>query len=94
MNDCRLVLEDFDHSPVDSLSLLIDLLETKSLKTSIITIDIKSNFRLFLTARNGLKQSSNLNFIDSIKKLGRIVEINELNDLNINEIICRKYPNC
>lgn len=92
MNDCRLVLEDFDHSPVDSLSLLIDLLETKSLKTSNITIDIKSNFRLFLTARNGLKQSSNLNFIDSIKKLGRIVEINELNDSDINEIICRKYP--
>lgn len=39
-----------------------------------------------------MKQSSNLNFIDSIKKLGRIVEINELNDSDINEIICHKYP--
>ena len=50
--DCWLLLEDFDNSPVDSLSLLIDLLETKSIKTNSNTsIELKPNFRLFLTMR-------------------------------------------
>ena len=46
-----ILLEDVDHSPVDSLSLLIDLLETKSIKTSDSVIYIRPNFRLFLTLR-------------------------------------------
>lgn len=91
--DCWLLLEDFDNSPVDSLSLLIDLLETKSIKSVANTsIELGSNFRLFLTVRTGLRQSSNLHFIESIKKLGRSVTIHELNELDIKEIICRRYP--
>lgn len=91
--DSWLLLEDFDNSPVDSLSLLIDLLETESIKSSASSsIEIGSNFRIFLTMRKGLKQSSNLHFIDTIKKLGRSIEIHELNELEIKEIICRKYP--
>lgn len=46
-----IMLEDFDHSPVDSLSLLIDLLETKSIKTTDNCIHMGANFRLFLTIR-------------------------------------------
>ena len=91
--DSWLLLEDFDNSPVDSLSLLIDLLETSCIKSiGNTSIEIGSNFRIFLTMRSGLKQSSDLHFIDSIKKLGRSVEIYELNELEIKEIICRKYP--
>ncbi len=92
--DCWLLLEDFDNSPVDSLSLLIDLLETKCIKTGGSgSVEIRSNFRLFLTARTGFKQSGNLHFIESIKKLGRLVGVHQLTEADIKEIICRKYPN-
>ena len=71
--DCWLLLEDFDNSPVDSLSLLIDLLETKCIKSIANTsIEMGSNFRLFLTMRSGIKQSGHLHFIESIKKLGKL----------------------
>jgi len=91
--ECWLLLEDFDNSPVDSLSLLIDLLETKCIKTSASSsVEIRPNFRLFLTTRSGFKQSGNLHFIESIRKLGRVVRVQELTEADIKEIICRKYP--
>ncbi len=39
-----------------------------------------------------MKQSNNIHFIDSIKKLGRCIEIFQLNEIDIKEIICIKYP--
>lgn len=50
---------------------------------------LKLKFNFYF--RNELKQASNSNFIDSIKKLGRLVEIAPLNEVDINEIICRKF---
>ena len=91
--DCWLLLEDFDNSPVDSLSLLIDLLETKSIKSiANASIELGANFRLFLTMRTGLRQCGNLHFLESIRKLGRSLTIHELNEDDIKEVICRRYP--
>lgn len=55
MNGNWILLEDFDHSPVDSLSLLIDLLETKCIKTTDSVLQMRPNFRLFLTIRYNTK---------------------------------------
>jgi midasin len=87
-----ILLEDFDHSPVDTLSLLIDLLETKCIKTSDSILNMKSNFRLFLTLRSTEGKRLNMIFIDSIKKLSRYVILDSFKDSEIIQIICSIYP--
>lgn len=89
-----LLLEDFDHAPVDSLCLLIDLLETKCMTTSDNKIRLDEQFRLFLTIRpsdHTNTSNNNLNFIQSIKKLCRSVRLDVLSDEEIITIICEKY---
>lgn len=87
-----ILLEDFDHSPLDTLSLIIDLLETKCIKTSDTVINIKSDFRLFLTLRSSDSKRANMTFIESIKKLSRHVILDQFTNEEIIQIICSKYP--
>jgi midasin len=82
-----LLLEDIDYATVDSISLLIDLLETNFIRTNDTYIRIHSNFRMFLTQRTKLKRSNNLNYLESLNKLSRLVNFDGLSDTDIVQVI-------
>ena len=84
-----MLLEDVDHAPIDSLSLIINLLETKAINTSENTIDIKQNFRLFQTMRvekSGIRGSSQA-YLDTIEKLSRPILFQPFSSAEIKKII-------
>jgi midasin len=81
-----LLLEDIDYATVDSISLLIDLLETNFIKTNETYIRVHPNFRMFLTQRTQMKKLNNLNYLESLNKLSRLVKFEELSDADIIQV--------
>jgi midasin len=81
-----LLLEDIDYATVDSISLLIDMLETNFIKTNETYIRVHANFRMFLTQRTQIKKLNNLNYLDSMNKLSRLIQFEDLSDVDITQV--------
>lgn len=89
-----LLLEDFDNSTVDSISLLINVLETNTLKLNEKSVRCHHEFRLILTQRtnkNIKSTNSNLNYLNSLLRLSRCLKFKELNKDEVVTIVVTKY---
>jgi midasin len=82
-----LLLEDIDHSTLDLLSLLIDLLEKSYINSNEIYLRISTSFRLFLTKRTKSEKTSNSGYLNSLTKLSRSIKLNALTNDEINEVV-------
>ena len=91
---CWLLIEDIDLAPSNVISLLIPILETKSLfiPSRAERIDAHPNFRIFAT-RTISKTKSNVSIRNaSIENLWFKVDLPEFEELKMREIVMSTYP--